>query len=1793
MPKKPKINNRLDKLFHDIHPEENAAQTARQKIKAERESAAPVDAPPSPPMPARQKPEEVAPFLAFQAAEPALVTSEPAARQEGSAGTSSYSTNIQTGYSDWSTLIIADENAEREWTPDEQLLIQQVSDQLSLALENARLFQEAQERAKELNTLNEMALALSSETDIEQICEIAYQYTSKLMDTKSYFIALYEEKTGEIRFPLINNDNQRIQNPPRRIGGGGLTDHVIRTRETLFIPENVVEHMKKMGVEFIAVGNNKPAQSWLGVPLLIGNRAVGAIVVQSVDIPNLYTERERDLLLSVSGQVATALENARLILETQERANELALINRIVSALTGATQVNEALQILVREIVDAYPVARGGIAMMNEDKQSLTLVVGHSKDNHNSPIGLNIPIKNSASQTVINTRKPYIFENPAEDPINPPELREAFRNLGVTYSAIFPIMVNDAVVGTLGIDMDKPGDSLTQRQIELLETALAPASTAISRLRAEEGLSRRANEMASLAQIGRDISSILNIEEVLNKISTYTLDLLRCTSTAVYIPDTNFKFLQPVATAGAEAEEIKNDPLEIGTGIIGNIALTKIGEINNNVINDPRATNVKGTESVEHEHLMAVPVLTQGNLRGVLAIWRVGIGQEFVDSEFALLSSLAQQLASSLENARLFQEAQERANELSLINRIISVLTGATSLQAALQSVINEVVEAYPVTRGAVTMLDEDKTHIIIVADHSKRDNDSVVGLTIPLKGNLATQTVIDTRKPYAMENPAENPINPPEAQEAFRNMGVTYTAIFPIIVNEAVVGTLGVDMDKPNATLSQRQIDLLETALAPVSSTISRLRAEEALSRRANEMAALAQIGRDISSTLNIENLLNKIAFQTLDLLRCVTSAVYLPDADFKILQPIATAGEESVEVKSNPLTIGTGLIGNVALKKAGEIFNNVSNDPRATTIQGTVSPEHEHLMVAPILTQDNLRGVMAVWRVGIGREFVDSDFAFLSSLAQQIATSLENARLFQEAQKFKLGIDRTDNAVFITDPNGVIQYANPGFEKVYGYSSEEALGKTPRILKSGSISEDGYKNFWATLISGGTISGEILNKTKDGRIIPIFGTNTAILDESEKIIGFLAVHQDISERKKAEEAIRRRNEYLAASSEIGKIVTSTLDLNSIFARTVNLINERFKFYHASIFTVEETGFNAVLREATGAAGAEMKKNKHSLQVNSNSIVGKVTSEGHPVVVNDVLADPLHKVNPLLPETKAETAIPLKIGNRVIGAIDIQSTTTGAFTDDDIAVLQTLADQVAVSIDNAKSFELSQQAVMEMREIDRVKSQFLANMSHELRTPLNSIIGFSRVILKGIDGPVTELQHQDLTAIYNSGQHLLALINDILDSAKIEAGKMELAFDEVNMADITSSVLSTMSGYVKDKPVQLKSIIEPNLPSVRADTIRIRQVMLNLLSNAAKFTDEGVILVNVGVTPGPTGRRELRVSVTDSGPGISPEDQAKLFQAFSQVDDSPTRKTGGTGLGLSICQELVRMHGGRIWVESAVGKGSTFSFSLPLFHKEDEEANANVQKVILAIDDDPQVISLYERYLQPQGYQVVSLSEPARALERVKALKPFAITLDIMMPSIDGWQILDALKSDPETRRIPVIVCSIVDNLDKGFSLGASDYLVKPIMEDDLVNALDRLNADGSIREVLVIDDDPNDLRLLGKILNDDGRYKATLAEGGRKGWDLISSGNPPHAVILDLFMPEMDGFEILEKMRSESKLRDIPVLVISGMELSVEQKNQLNEFGQRLLSKGSFSEKELLTTIQRTLESAQKAKK
>jgi len=673
--------------------------------------------------------------------------------------------------------------------------------------------------------------------------------------------------------------------------------------------------------------------------------------------------------------------------------------------------------------------------------------------------------------------------------------------------------------------------------------------------------------------------------------------------------------------------------------------------------------------------------------------------------------------------------------------------------------------------------------------------------------------------------------------------------------------------------------------------------------------------------------------------------------------------------------------------------------------------------------------------------------------------------------------------------------------------------------------------------------------------------------------------------------EESRRRADQLQTAAEVARDTSSTLALDTLLLRSVNLLCDRFSYDHASVFLLDDDGIYAVVREATGEAGAEMKRTPHKLGVGSQSVIGTVTRNGLPLVVNDVSQSTSHRPNPLLPNTRAELGIPLKIGQRVIGALDVQSNVINAFTPDDVAVLQVLADQIAVAVDNAKAYELSQQAVEEMREVDRLKSQFLANMSHELRTPLNSIIGFSRVILKGIDGPLTDLQEQDLSAIYSSGQHLLSLINDVLDLSKIEAGKLELAFEEnVNLGDLIHSVMSTVIGLVKDKQIQLTRDIAPNLPTVRADPVKIRQVLINLFSNAAKFTDQGTIGIKAFQQTGPNGKPEIMVQISDTGPGIALEQHARLFQPFSQVDASLTRKTGGTGLGLSICRHLIELHGGRIGLESEPGTGSTFFFTIPVQIPDTANPDGANARLILVIDDERPIVQLYERYLNRHGYRVIGLSESHEAVRRAREVMPYAILLDVMMPGRDGWHVLQNLKSNPDTQTIPVIMCTILESQAKGQSLGADGYLIKPILEEELVRTLNDLEAKQYRYTILGITDDDHEFDQFQAVFADEPDYQLGLAYGGHQAISSIQYRRPD-VILLAIAstksksthpLSRISAVSLLETIRNDPKLAEIPVILLADQPLDAQHGARIMELATKILPKSEWVKETLLESIQ-----------
>ena len=498
--------------------------------------------------------------------------------------------------------------------------------------------------------------------------------------------------------------------------------------------------------------------------------------------------------------------------------------------------------------------------------------------------------------------------------------------------------------------------------------------------------------------------------------------------------------------------------------------------------------------------------------------------------------------------------------------------------------------------------------------------------------------------------------------------------------------------------------------------------------------------------------------------------------------------------------------------------------------------------------------------------------------------------------------------------------------------------------------------------------------------------------------------------------------------------------------------------------------------------------------------------------------------------------------------------------------------------------------------QANRTKSTFLANMSHELRTPLNAIIGYSEMLEEEAqDRGIQELA-PDLAKIHAAGRHLLALINDVLDLSKIEAGKMELFLEDFDLRGLVQDVESTIRPLVEKGENLLEVSCPEDIGHIHADLTRVRQILFNLLSNAAKFTQAGRVGLDVQSVR-IAGEPWIEFSVADTGIGLTPDQQRRLFQSFSQADPSTSRKYGGTGLGLVISRRFAQMMGGDISLTSELGRGSTFTVRLPRMggparalpgHAAADAAPASSSPLVLVVDDEKATRELIVRGLEKEGFRIAAAATGEEALRLARERKPDVISLDVLMPGMDGWTVLRSLKADPLTAAIPVVMVSMLDDRDIGHALGASEYLTKPFDRHKLAGALRRFRRDGSARPVLVVEDDAPTREVIRRALEKDG-WAVSEAENGRRGLASVAR-QVPDLILLDLMMPEMDGFEFVAELRKSESGRRIPVVVVTAKDLSQEDRRRLNGQVRRVLHKGSFSREELSSELRRALEAGRR---
>jgi PAS domain S-box-containing protein len=781
-------------------------------------------------------------------------------------------------------------------------------------------------------------------------------------------------------------------------------------------------------------------------------------------------------------------------------------------------------------------------------------------------------------------------------------------------------------------------------------------------------------------------------------------------------------------------------------------------------------------------------------------------------------------------------------------------------------------------------------------------------------------------------------------------------------------------------------------------------------------------------------------------------------------------------------------------------------------------------------------------------------------------------------------------------TDAAGVIQIFNTGAERMLGYAAAEVTNRiTPAdisdpdevVARATSLSLEfetpiapGFEALVFKASRGIEDIYELTYIRKDGSRFPAVVSVTALRDAHDAIIGYLLIGTDNTARQRVEEERMK-------------------------------LDQRLRDQHFYTRSLIESNIDALM--TTDPRGIITDVNKQT-----EALTGRTRDELIGAPFKSCFTDPVRAqagINRVLQEGKV-TDYELTARARD-GALTVVSYNASTFHDRDRRLQGVFAS--ARDMTELKRYQQTlQQTNVELAEASRMKSEFLANMSHELRTPLNAIIGFSELMKDGLVGALSEQQERFVCDIFSSGQHLLSLINDILDLSKVEAGKMELDLEPVTIAALFGNSLSIIREKAAERHVRLELDADRALGSIEVDARKVKQILYNLLSNAVKFSNDGgrvvlrahrVAAEDVGRRSGPWAGRSfkaadsgfpefLRIAVSDNGVGISEAGLDRLFQPFSQIDSGLARKFEGTGLGLAMVKQLAELHGGAVAMESAAGEGSIFTVWLPMRAPGSQSARPRAAepasidhaagiRTALVVEDDLKSAELIRAQLEGEGFTVVHALNAEEGLVLARQQPLSLITLDIMLPDMDGWEFLALLKDTTELRRIPVVIVSIAADAAKGFSLGAAAVMQKPVSRQQLVDALADLGMvpppEGTSLKILIVDDDPASIELIAEGVL--GLADTVLrASGGREAIE-TARRELPDAIILDLLMPDVNGFDVVVALHERRETARIPILIVTAMHVNAQDRARLNGYVAAILEKGIVGAGQLTDEVRRAM--------
>jgi K+-sensing histidine kinase KdpD/CheY-like chemotaxis protein len=1248
------------------------------------------------------------------------------------------------------------------------------------------------------------------------------------------------------------------------------------------------------------------------------------------------------------------------------------------------------------------------------------------------------------------------------------------------------------------------------------------------------------------------------------------------------------------------------------------------------------STLLPGTQM--EKSFMAVPIMTASQVLGMVSISNYEKENAFTDAEARLLQTVVAAMSVALNNAKLFdettrllKETEQRTAELGVINSVQEGLSHELEMQAIYDLVGNKIRDVFNAPAVIIATLNQDEQ----LEDFNYVIENGERFYINPRPLDKLRNHLIQTRQKVVIN----------KRDEAFGWFGKAVIAdtkplqsgmFVPLTVGEKITGYISLqDVDKENA-FSESDVRLLETLANSMSVALENARLFDQTNRllketeqRTAELAVINSVQEGLAKELDMQSIYDLVGNKIRDLFdaQAVIIATFDHENGTEHFKYVIEDGQRFY-IDARPFDkLREHLIQTrqkiVINKDYAEAFSQFG----LKILPGTKMTKSG--VFYPLFIGDKVNSYISLQNMDHEDAFSESDIRLLETLSNSMSVALENARLFDETNRLlketeqrtaELGVINSvqeglvkefkskemyelvgERLCTLFDTQTVMirtfdlekgieywRYAIEKGERQYSdprpliWANKELLKTQKPILINENYVETAKKfggsgvsvgkapksAVFVPMIVGDVVRGSVSLQNVDKenaftesdlRLLTTLTNSLSVAVENARLFDETTMLLDEAKQRAAE---------LSTVNNISKALASKLDPDDL----IKLVGDQLKdLFNANIV------YLALLNPKTKIINFPYQYGDNMAPLKmGDGLTSKIITTGEPILINKDVTELYRQMgikNVGLPAA-SYLGVPVPVGDEIIGVLSVQSTEKqNRFKENDLRLLSTIASSVGVALRNAQLFEDVKLAKMEAEAASRTaekaneaKSAFLSTVSHELRTPLTSVLGFAKIIQKRLSEKIFPLVDQsdaktekivnqvsdNLHVVISEGERLTHLINDVLDLAKIEAGKMEWNKENVSMSEVAERAIAATTSLFDQKPLQLISDIDNDLPEITGDRDKLIQVIINLISNSVKFTDDGSITCHVYQK-----KDEIIVDVTDTGIGIAKEDFGAVFEQFKQVGgDTLTDKPKGTGLGLPICKEIVEHHGGRIWLASELGKGSTFSFALPIvktvtrpLHLEDlvrqlkeqvahSSLNLNGEgSCILIVDDDDSIRSLLHQELGDAGYEIEEASNGKEALEKVRAKRPDLIILDVMMPEMNGFDVAAVLKNDPRTMDIPIIVLSVVQDKSRGFRIGVDRYLTKPIDTGLLFSEIGSLLEQGkSKKKVMIVDQDEAAVNSLTDVLTTKGYVVMESNES-----ELVENAiaNQPDIIIINSILSGKN--DIVKSLRFEKGLENV----------------------------------------------------